>query len=306
MAQAAGHEVIAVSRTSRRLPGSWDVEHHAVDALDAEGVNRLLKSTRPDAVVDLLTAIPADINPRKLAEQFALTNRLRTEGTSNLLSAARSAGVERYVGESIAFIYRPGEGLATETAPIWGDDAPKQFRPVVRAVLAKEEAIREFGGVVLRLGHLCGPGTSFSEDGVIFEAIKAHKLPVVGGGNATFSFLPVQEAARAFLHALDVDGPAVLNVVDNAPVKAREWISQLAEHLEAKKPSRAPAFLARAMIGAYGVLYLNQMRGASNAAAKERLGWSPSQNWRTALLRSSPARLANGKPGARQAASAMK
>ena len=279
-----GHDVIALSRSKRRLPSEWDVEHLSVDVLDGEKVASIVKRTRPDTIVDLLTAIPSQVNPKRLASDFADTNRLRTLGTAHLLRAADEADVERYVGESIAFVYRPGLGLAAETDPVWGPDAPRQFRPVVDAVYTKERAIQERGGIVLRLGHLCGPGTAFGDGGAMTRAIKDHKLPIVGDGGGTFSFLPVQEAAEAFLLALSVEGPAVLNVVDDVPTTARNWIPLLAEHLGAKKPGRIPSFVARAFIGSYGVMFMTQMRGASNLAARDRLGWKPKHNWRSVML----------------------
>ncbi|HEX8123722.1 MAG TPA: NAD(P)-dependent oxidoreductase [Solirubrobacteraceae bacterium] len=287
----AGHDVVALSRSKHRLPSGWDVEHHSVDVLDGDKVASIVKQTRPDAIVDLLTAIPSEVNPKRLATDFADTNRLRTLGTAHLLRAARDAGVGQYVGESIAFVYRPAEGLAAESDPVWGLDAPREFRPVLEAVYAKEKAIQQHRGIVLRLGHLCGPGTAFGDGGAMFRAIKDRRLPIVGNGGGTFSFLPVQEAAEAFLLALPVEGPAILNVVDNAPVTAREWIPALADDLGAKKPSRVPSFVARAFIGSYGVMFMTRMRGADNAAARERLGWTPKADWRTAMLGS------GGAPG---------
>jgi nucleoside-diphosphate-sugar epimerase len=60
-----------------------------------------------DAVVHLMTAIPKDLNPRRLASEFALTNRLRTDGTHNLADASKSAGVKRVITQGLAYAYRP-------------------------------------------------------------------------------------------------------------------------------------------------------------------------------------------------------
>src|SRR5690606_41462281 len=100
----------------------------------------------PDAVVDLLTAIPPAVDPRRLARDMAPTNRLRTEGLANLVAAARGA---RFVVESLAYAYRPGGGLADEDRPLW-TDGPRQFRPVAAALVEHERLAREAGASVLR------------------------------------------------------------------------------------------------------------------------------------------------------------
>jgi len=42
-----------------------------------------------------------------------------------------------------------------------------------------------------------------------------------------------------------------------------------------------PAALARPVAGAYGVAFMTELRGATNAKAKAELGWSPSiPSWR--------------------------
>lgn len=295
-ALAAGHEVVALSRRRQPVLDNWGIQHREVNVLDKPALDSAVAEIKPEAVIDLLTAIPRNVNPKHLARDFAATNRLRAEGTPNLIAAARAAGVRKYVAESIAFVYRPADGLANEGAAVWGDDAPKQFAPVLQAVYAKEKAVREFGGIVLRLGHLVGPGTAFTNGGAMIEAIKAHKLPVVGDGGATFSFIPVQDAAHAFLSALEIQGPAVFNVVDDEPARAGAWIPEIAERLGAKKPSKAPALVARAIIGGYGVMFMTKMRGASNAAAKARLAWAPQHSWRDAMLGEQTPATAGGAP----------
>lgn len=90
---AAGHTPIAMVRAGgRRPPPGTCVEWVEADALDDAAVSRAVRDSRPDAIVNMLTAIPAKLDPRKLARDFAPTNRLWTEGTRNLYAAARSAG----------------------------------------------------------------------------------------------------------------------------------------------------------------------------------------------------------------------
>ena len=184
--------------------GIEGIEVGAADALDRAAVAKAVAYARPDAVVHLLTAIPPRTNPRRLAADFALTNRLRTEGTRNLLDAAREAGATRIITQGLAYAYQPGEGPADEDAPLW-TDGPAQFRPVVAALAEHERLTREAGGVVLRFGHLYGPGSMFARGGSFAADVAAGKVPLVGGGHAVFSFTHARDAATAVLAALDKD-----------------------------------------------------------------------------------------------------
>ena len=114
--ESAGHEVVGLARTVRPGP----TRMLAVDALDRDAVAAAVREVAPDAVVNVLTAIPARLNPRRMSTEFALTNRLRTEGTRNLVDAARAVGVRRLIAEGLAYAYDPaGAGLADEDEPLW-------------------------------------------------------------------------------------------------------------------------------------------------------------------------------------------
>lgn len=261
----AGHEVAGFSR------GGRGEGVQAADALDAAAVKAVVSDFRPEAVVNALTAIPARINPRRIDRDFALTNRLRSEGTRNLIAAAPDA---RHLGQSIAFIYDPAPGLADEDDPLWRDP-PKVFGPAMAAVLDLERRTREAGGVVLRLGQLHGPGTAFDDGGSFHDGVGARKLPLVGGGTAVFSFLHTEDAATAFAAALEAEGGATFNVVEDRSRTVAEWLPAYALELGAKPPRHVPAWLGRLVGGAYGTAFFTKLRGASNARAREALGWAP-------------------------------
>lgn len=261
----AGHEVAGFSRSGR----GEGVQ--AADALDADAVNAVVSGFRPDAVVNALTAIPARIDPRHIDRDFALTNRLRSEGTRNLIAAAPEA---RHLGQSIAFIYDPAPGLADEDDRLWADP-PKAFGPAMAAVLDLERLTRESGGVVLRLGQLHGEGTAFDDGGSFHVGVGARKIPLVGGGTAVFSFLHTDDAATAFAAALGAEGGTTFNVVEDRARTVAEWLPAYARELGAKPPRRVPLWLGRLVGGAYGAAFFTRLRGASNARARDVLGWAP-------------------------------
>jgi nucleoside-diphosphate-sugar epimerase len=280
---SAGHAAVAMSRTEKRAASARAAGAEIVraDALDADATARAVRATRPDVVVNLLTAIPAVVDPKHLARDFAATNRLRTEGTRNLLDAADREGVGLSVSESIAFGYEPHDtDLANEDTPLWRDP-PAQFESVLAALVALEQRTRASDGLVLRFGQLYGPGTSFAADGAFTAQVARGKMPLVGGGTATWSFTHTRDAATAILAALDRHATGVLNIVDDDPAPVREWLPYLAEVLGAGAPKSVPAILARMVVGGWGVAYMTRLRGADNARARLALEWLPGYaSWR--------------------------
>ena len=118
---AAGHDVTALTRSPDKGEAvrAAGAEPAVADALDREAIVAAVAAARPEAVIHQLTAIPQRINPRKLARDFELTNRLRSEGTDNLLAAAREAGARRFLAQSFA-----GWPYAREGGPAKDEEDP--------------------------------------------------------------------------------------------------------------------------------------------------------------------------------------
>jgi nucleoside-diphosphate-sugar epimerase len=282
---AAGHEVTGMTRHEERARWLREAGAAAVvcDALDAEGLVRAVTEAHADAVIHQLTDIPKAIEPRTISQQFLSTNRLRTEGTRNLLSAARRANVQRVLAQSISFAYRPsGNPVKTEDDPLW-DDAPPDFRTVFDSVADLEQQVRALPeGIILRYGFFYGPGTAYASDGSLAELVRKRRLPIIGKGDGMFSFTHVEDAASATAAALERGAPGAYNVVDDDPAPAREWLPVYAEVLGAPKPRRFPKMLARLVAGPYAVYLMAEQRGASNLKLKKELSWSPRYtSWRT-------------------------
>lgn len=281
---AAGHEVTGMSRSEERAATVRKAGAEAVvcDVFDAAALNEAMAAARPEAVVHALTALPPKFNPRE--NYLQPTNRIRTEGTRNLIAAAQGAGARRIVAESVCFFYRPeGDWVKGEEAPL-NDDPPGHFREAAAAMLDLERQVTSaegLEGVVLRCGWLYGPGTYFAADGSSAEEVRRRRYPVVGAGTGTFSFLHVEDCAAAFAAALEHGPPGAYNVADDEPAPGREWIPVYAEALGAKPPRRVPHWLARLVAGKALAEAAVQMRGAANATAKRELGWQPRHpSWR--------------------------
>jgi nucleoside-diphosphate-sugar epimerase len=273
----AGHDVLGLTRSAERgrAVEAAGAEPVVADALDRNAVVAAMLDARPDAVIHQLTAIPDAIDPRKIDRQFESTNRLRTEGTRNLLEGARAAGTDRLLSQSIAFAYDPsGPPMKDEDAALMLDP-PKPFRKSLAALKELERLTLEAGGTVLRYGQLYGPETALAPDGSFAELARKRQLPIVGYGDGLFSFVSTEDAARATVLALERDFRGVLNIVEDEPAAARDWIPVFAESVGAPKPWRVPRFLGRLVGGPMAVYYMTEMRAASNARAKAELGFQP-------------------------------
>ena len=278
--RAAGVSVVGMTRSeagAERIR-SLGAEPAIADALDRDAVARVVADAQPDAIVHQLTAIPPAINPRRAPRQFAQTNRLRTEGTRNLVDAAAGA---KLIAQSIAFMYEPeGDAVKGEDAPLRRSPV-SSFRPQIDALVELERTVGAAGGVVLRYGYFYGPGTSYARDGSIADMVRKRRFPIVGEGGGIFSFVHVRDAAEATVAALDAEPGTVLNVVDDHPAPVADWLPAYASVLGARAPLRVPVWMAKVFAGVYAVELMTRQRGASNQRAKATLGWKPARpSWR--------------------------
>ena len=267
-----GHEVIG----SARSPGKAErlrrlgAESVVLDALDARAVREAVAAARPDAIVHQATALTGLSDFKHFDRSFAQTNRLRIEGTDNLLAAAREAGVGKFVAQSNA-----NHRYAREGAPVKSEDDPLDPKPVaamresVAAMDFLDKAVTGAGGIALRYGIFYGdPG-----DGMV-EAVRARKFPVVGDGAGVWSFIHLDDAATATALAVEHDEAGIYNIVDDEPAPVGEWLPELARILGAKPPQRFPRLVARLFAGEAPVVMATESRGASDAKAKRELGWT--------------------------------
>src|SRR5215212_4287548 len=172
----AGHEVHGMTRSEskRAMLHELGAVPVVADALYPDQVAEAVGRARPDVIVHQLTAIPAALDLHHFDRDFALTNRLRTEGTDHLLSAGQAVGVQRFVAQSHVLTYaRPGGPLKSEEDPF--DRSPdREMRETLAAIRHLERAVLEARwteGVVLRYGGFYGPGTSLAPGTEQFDQV---------------------------------------------------------------------------------------------------------------------------------------
>jgi nucleoside-diphosphate-sugar epimerase len=284
MLLADGHQVTGMTRTPEKLATlhAQGAEAVLADALDADALRAAVLQARPDAVIHQLTSLPSRIDPRRMERDFALNDRLRAEGTRHLVQAAREAGAGRIVAQSIAFAYAPGPpGTVHREADPLHLEAALPFRRSVEALRELERAVVESGGLVLRYGYFYGPGSAISRDGSMGQDLTRRRMPIVGRGEGVWSFIHVDDAARATIAALRHGAPGAYNIVDDEPAPVSEWLPALAAGTGSPRPMRIPSWIARIFAGRYGVEAMTRAQGASNELAKRELGWRPRYaSWR--------------------------
>ena len=267
----AGHEVIGTHNSPQKAERlrAFGAEAIALDLLDARTVRKAVLETEPEAIVHQATALANVSFGRSLDRTFAQTNRLRTEGTDALLAAAREAGVRRFVAQSFASYRYAREGgmVKTEDDPL-DPTPPPNTRETHAAMSHLDQAVTDAGGIALRYGGFYGA----PNDGLI-EPVRKRQFPIIGDGSGFMSFIHLDDAASATVLALEHEGPAIYNIVDDEPAPVREWLPVLANVLDAKPPRHFPRWLARLIAGEAAVVMATESRGASNAKAKRELGW---------------------------------
>ncbi len=256
---ADGHEVIGLIR-SQAGPGFV-----TADVLDRDAVRRVVEQARPDAIVQTLNALPKN-GPSKYADLEA-TERLRDEGTRNLIAAAQAASVTRYVAENFFYVYgktEPGSPAVTEDSPLTG--TPGQ--------ISEDEQVRAAGGVVLRCGLFYGPGVGSTD--YLIELVRRRRAPAARGAANKSAFLHIDDAAAAVKAALDNGTPGnAYNICDDEPAGPHDWVRAIASHIGAPPPRELPPALIRVAAGRYMRDALTGNLTMSNAKARQQLGWVP-------------------------------
>ena len=286
-----GHEVVALARTPQKGKevAALGAKATVADALDKDELTAAIRRAVPEVIIHQLTALVGVGNFKKLDDEFALTNRFRTEVTDTMLAAARLVGARRFIAQSFC-----GWPFAREGGPVKIEEdlldptPPANFSKTLAAIRYLEEAVRratDIEAFALRYGFFYGPGTSIAKGAAIVELIRRRRIPIVGNGAGIWSFIHIHDVVRATVAAVSRGAPGIYNVVDDDPAPVSTWLPFLADVLGAKPPWNVPVWLGKVAIGDGGVSMMTQIRGGSNAKAKREFGWQPIYpSWRRGFV----------------------
>ena len=278
----ADHEVFGLTRSPEKAKTLRGLGAQAVlgDVFDAGAMTRVMDEVRPEGVLQLLNALPkrGALRPRDLDA----TNRLRIEGTRNVLSAAVAAGTRRFVAESMIFGYgygHVGDAPITEDRPFVRKSPFAGAQPALDGLNSLEDQVRAAGdakrieGVVLRCGLFYGSGVGTTE--FMLSLLRKRMFLLPGGGQATASWIHVEDGAAAAVAALErAPAGSVYNVVDDEPMTLGDVARCVADALGLPRPRTVPMWVAR-LGGSYAVLMAKSKVPASNEKIKAQLNWEP-------------------------------
>jgi nucleoside-diphosphate-sugar epimerase len=261
----AGHPVTALTRSpgKREALEALGASVVLADAFDRDALVTAVVAAQPTHVIHQLTALPKK-GPRRTSDIEA-TNRLRVEGTRNLLQAAIAADARRFIVGSFA--------------PLAAADPAKAQDAAAAAVRSMESQVLEatrqgsIEGVVLRYGMFYGPDVPSTT--ALLEMVRKRRLPVVRGDAGQLPVIHIDDAVNATVLALDrAPGGSVYEIVDDHPASMTEIVTTLAKYAGSRSPLRVPAWLPR-LVAPYMARVTAIRMPLSNARAKAELGWKP-------------------------------
>lgn len=264
---AAGHEVAGLGRGA-----GMDVR---ADLLDREGLLRAVDGLGFDVIVHAATALSGKAMARH--QDMAGTNALRTEGTVNLLAAARETGARRFVVESMMFGYGYGDhggavlgeddGFGPRGANVW-------LERHVGAMRTKEQlAFTADGieGISLRFGLFYGAGIT---DTNVLPMLRKRALPVVAAKGRALSWVDLADAARAVVAGVESGLPGqAYNIADDEPLGWDAHMRAVAGEFGAPAPLTVPLWMLKPAPLAHTIMGTDLR--LTNAKARRELGWAP-------------------------------
>lgn len=268
---AHGHSVIGLARNA----DNEATIHHlgaAARRADLFDVNSLTDAAMgADAIVHVATAIPTA--QRVKPKDWELNDRIRREGTRALAQCAARVGAQSFLVESITWLARPADQSEFD------EDSPVNPDALTQSCADLENIARDAGRdhrlrtVILRFGWFYAPEGSHTQS--FGELLRKRQLPIIGKGDAIWSWIHVHDAASAFVAAAEGKAGGVWHVVDDQPVTAQEFLTAFAKELGAPPPRHVPLWLARLLAGAHAANFLNSSTRTSNARFKRDFAWSP-------------------------------
>jgi nucleoside-diphosphate-sugar epimerase len=247
-----GHEVKALIRNENQahLFREQNIETAIGNILDKESLEKAIQGC--EVAIHIATAIP-----KSGSQDWSMNDRIRREGTKNLLEVSAKYGIKKYIQQSIALLYGENEqNIVDESTPL----KPANF---IQSAFDMEELVRasSLNWCILRGGSFYGHGTGL-EDGWR-ELAKEGKLLLPADGTDLISLIHVTDMAQAIICAIqNAPQQSIYNIVDDTPISYKTVYNYIANQLNVATPKT----------GGYQFLF---SLGCDNSKAKRELKWNP-------------------------------
>lgn len=270
------HTVIGLSRSPSN--SDWlrnnGAEARSGDLFDQESINDLTSDS--EGILHLATAIPT--KARTTTADWKTNDRIRREGTRNLVGAAKLHSCKLYIQQSLTLIYGEQNGNWVDEKTPLPDPQPSILESAVDMEKIVREAMTEHDlpAIILRFGSFYSHDSAQTRD--MLQLVQKGFFPIVGDGSGYWNLIHVDDAAEAVVKAVENYEAGLgqtFNVCDDEPVPYGELLRFIAERLGARKPMRIPRFLANWMLGSHVVESIFSSFRGRNQSVKELLDWIP-------------------------------
>jgi 2-alkyl-3-oxoalkanoate reductase len=266
---AAGHDVSALARSAEAVASLTAAGATPVraDLFDPATLHAAVADH--EAVINLATHIPPLDLRVLLRGAWAENDRIRSVGAANLIDAAHTAGARIFIQESFAPVYPDcGDSWIDEDVPI----APVRYNLTVADAERAAARFGERGGtaIVLRFAAFYGPDADQFIN--LVGSLRRGWVPLPGRPDGFVSSVSHDDAASAVAAALNAPA-GVYNIVDNEPLRRREFYNALAACIGVGPPKILPGRLAP-LFGSLGRLLARSQR-ISNRKFRSAIGWQP-------------------------------
>lgn len=270
---ARGHRVTALVRSEPRAELVRELGGQAVvgDLFNGGQVKEVAAGA--EAILHLATSIPKKAAPGR--SDWIMNDRIRREGTANLLAAARGQGLRSFVAQSVAFLYGDTRGAWMREDDPLPRKIPFNLRSAVDLEAAALEAYKKDDTpvVILRGALFYGPAAWSTRR--MLDAIRHRAVPIVGSGQQYWHWIYVDDMARAVVLATEDPAPGeIFNVADDWPFHAADGLNYMAGELNAPAPLHMTPALAR-ILGGYTAAFFAQSARYRTDKLKKMLGWAP-------------------------------
>lgn len=242
------------------------------DVLDRGSLEQAAENV--DVVVHAATALPVKTKPSD--EDWKRNDRVRLEGARNLVAATDN--LETILFPSVVWLARQPDGSVFDEDADRHPDRATQSAAEVEDYLQETAAKHGFDATILRFGFFYAPDAEHTHQ--FGKQLLSGDLPVVGGGllgrrDAELSFLHADDAALACADALEADATGLYHVVDDEPVTAAAFFTELAERLDTSDPSRVPGWLAKFFVGTVTAELLTSPMSTTSDRFQRDVDWEP-------------------------------